>query len=130
MRSAHHTRVMHSGEWYQRTSKGTRYNKIPSLEGIFSAVPGILLYDNLCAAGSLAGEAAGFDLFETNDAVFFGMDGKVAAHVCTRTCLLGFANLTDQYFARANLLAAKALDAKSLSRTVVDVFTRSTCFNF
>jgi hypothetical protein len=82
-----------------------------------------LLDNNLGTASSFAGEAASFDLLETNDAIFCGVDGEVAAQVCARAGLLGLTNLTNDNFARANLLAAKAFNAKALTRAVVDVLT-------
>ena len=74
-----------------------------------------LLYDNLGARCSLAGEAASLDLAEANNAVFFSVDGEVAAHVRAWASLLGLTNLTNEDFTCADFLATKALHAKSLT---------------
>jgi hypothetical protein len=77
---------------------------------------GIILFDsNLSTAGSFAGEPFGFDLAETNLAVFGGMNGEVAAHVCAWAGLFGFAYLADQNFASANILATKTFDSEALA---------------
>jgi len=80
-----------------------------------------LLDRYLCATSGLASKSTGFDLLEANDAIFFGVNGKVTAHIRAWACLLGLTDLADDDFAGRDLLTAETLDAKPLSRTIVDV---------
>ena len=54
-----------------------------------------LLNYNLRAAGCFAGEQALFDLTKGNGASLCGMDGEVAAHVCTGASQFGCTSLAD-----------------------------------
>jgi hypothetical protein len=78
---------------------------------------------------SLAGETADADLFETDDAIGFGVDGEITAHVRARTGLFGLTDLADEYFAGTDGLAAKALHTEALARRIMDVFGCTTCFD-
>lgn len=81
------------------------------------------------AREGLAGEVLllGFD--KGDFAVFGGVDSEVAASIGAFAGDFGATGLADEYFACFDFLATEALDAKALTRVVVDVFACSACFD-
>lgn len=77
------------------------------------------MYFYASAWNALAGEVALFGLYEDYFTIDSSMDGEVAAHESAWACNLGSTGLADEYFASLDLLATKALDAKSLAGIVV-----------
>ena len=83
----------------------------------------LLDYANLRAGFSFSGKFALFDLSKSQDTFFLGVDGKIAAHVCTVTGYFRSASLSDEYFASIDCLSARALNAKTRAGVVVVVLT-------
>ena len=69
----------------------------------------------------LASEGRLLDLLEADNTTVSGVDGVVAAHVCTRAGNLRSACLADEDFTSVDLLATEALDAKARPSVIVDV---------
>lgn len=77
---------------------------------------------HLGATLCFASKFALFDALESYNTRFLRMDGVVFAHVCAIASNLRCACLANEYLTSGYFLAAKSLDAKSLTRTIVDVF--------
>jgi hypothetical protein len=92
-------------------------------------VKGNLLFDgDFGAANTFAGKAANFACLEGDNAVFGGVNSKVAAGFGAFAGALGHAHLADDNLAEFNLLAAKKLNAKALSWTIVNIFGCTASF--
>ena len=84
---------------------------------------------NADARDGLAGEVRLFGLYEGDDTIFCGVNGKVTGHISSFACEFGATCLADDDFASLNFLTAKALDTKTLAGIVVDVLSGSTRFD-
>lgn len=78
---------------------------------------------------SFARKMAFFNLIESNNTINSSVDCEVFANVCAGTSDFGAASLANENFSITDLLATKALHTKALAGVVVDVLTRTTCFN-
>ena len=77
------------------------------------------MYFYASAWNALAGEVALFGLYEDYLTINSSMDGEVAAHERAWASELRSAGLANEYFASANRLTTKTLDAKALTSVVV-----------
>ena len=68
-------------------------------------------------------------LHESDNAIFRGMDRKIAAHVSTWASNLSATGLAHENFAVANSLATKTLHTEALAGIVVDVFGGTASFD-
>jgi hypothetical protein len=70
-----------------------------------------LLNSNFGAAHTAATKASNFALVKLNHTVFCGVNREVARQESAGPCALSHTNLTDNYIAGLNNLAAKNLNA-------------------
>src|SRR5581483_412781 len=78
-----------------------------------------LLHSDFGAGDRFAAKALKTALFEFNYTVFGGVNSKVAGHKCAGAAALSHTNLTHNYIAGFNLLAAKYLNTQALAGAVV-----------
>ena len=75
------------------------------------------------------GKVTFFNLIKGNDTINSSVDSEVLADVRARARNFGATCLADEYLTSSNFLATKAFHTKTLTGVVVDVLTRTTCFN-
>ncbi len=89
----------------------------------------LLLNAHLGAPGSFTGEILYLAANKLDDAIFVGVNSKVAADVSARTSNFCSANLTYDNLTSVNFLTTENLDAEALTGVVMDVFGRTARFN-
>jgi len=88
------------------------------------------LFDsNFSATDGFAGKTAETTCLVGDNAVAIGMYGKVAAQLSAFAGALGKANLANDNLADGSFLAARQLNAESLTIAVASIFGSTTCFD-
>lgn len=88
------------------------------------------LFDgNLSLGRGLAAKTALLDFAKTDDTVNGSVNRKVTTYERARSGNLGRTGLTNQYFASADFLTAKALNAKSLTGIIMNILGRTASFD-